>query len=1226
MRILKVRVQNINSLKGNWSVDFEDPAYCTGGLFAICGPTGAGKSSLLDAICIALYGSTPRLGELSVSDNEAMTRGTGLMESEVTFLAKGVRYRALYSQRRARSRADGRLQAANIELSRWNDASGEWEILESKYKKRFTKLITEITGLTFGQFTRSALLAQGSFSVFLKAKEDERSNALEAITGTEIYSKISQAVYARHRSEVEALGALKAEANATNVLSNEARGELQNALESLLKILADKNQLFQAKESLRKTLQLRDSTTQSLNKAQEELSAVNQNLESLQQERLATESARRAIRIRTTHGILIEVQNRLCASRRHYSELSSNLETARNDFESVSRVYREAKEVSDTLEKSFEALLPVLAEVRRLDAELAEANKQLAEKQTQKAQEEYFLKQSREKTEATIQTQRRLQDEKTKLESETAPETACAKLFSRQIDITAALSQFVDSENLKAGREADLLEAHKTLACALDEERKTQLSLEPAVTAMQSVRQALNELEQSRRDLMADDTLQSLVQAKTDTDTRIVALEKLLQKLTEKDGKFIQIERKTQEKDSICRTLESVISKMHGAETLVQSLQQTVEALQRLNEMGSLIERLSHERSKLAEGSPCPLCGSVHHPYVCEKPPVSSQETFKLEQAQVQLQQAKNELTLLTTEQARLQGSRQAAESAIEVLRKDFEQLEKEILPLTSTLVNRCASANEVESALRTEQANSDALSKRIKTLAEFEDRRNNLSSTLLKAQSDLEARSKYLQDCTLKVHEARTKQKTTEDELRQADARVKQARQVLNDACSGLVKPPVDASSTNAWKVRFQKELDSYKNKLLRLSEIQTELAGLQSSFAEQQHLQQQILSRIGTLDQSLVELQKQRTQTLSKRRTLFGERSANVEEEALKKQRNEVLARTETLKNHFEHRQKELTRLTAELSSVAQQTDKEEKRYAAVKDDWTALRSAAGFANDELWQSALITEEELRARTEKYARLEARAKELTLNINESRLQLAAILSTTDAALPITAVEKEMVDIRNTLTELTEKKGSLLNAIANDDSQRKRLADKLQAIEAREEQLSVWSRLNDLIGSANGKCYRTFVQSMTFETLLHHANRALSKISSRYILKKSASESLKLNVIDVFQGGIERSADNLSGGESFLVSLSLALGLSEMASRNVKVESLFLDEGFGSLDPDTLEDAMNALAALESEGKMIGIISHVGEVRERIPTIIDVTPISGGFSVLSGPGVTRLS
>ena len=230
MRILKVRVQNINSLKGNWSINFEDPAYAAGGLFAICGPTGAGKSSLLDAICIALYGSTPRLGELTGSANEAMTRGTGIMESEVTFLAKGVRYRALYSQRRARSRADGRLQGSSIELSRWNNERSDWDILEAKYKKRFAELIEEITGLTFHQFTRSALLAQGNFSVFLKAKEDERSNALEAITGTEIYSRISQAVYERYKSENTALEHLKSEAGGVGVMADTERQQTLSAL------------------------------------------------------------------------------------------------------------------------------------------------------------------------------------------------------------------------------------------------------------------------------------------------------------------------------------------------------------------------------------------------------------------------------------------------------------------------------------------------------------------------------------------------------------------------------------------------------------------------------------------------------------------------------------------------------------------------------------------------------------------------------------------------------------------------------------------------------------------------------------------------------------------------------------------------------------------------------------------------------------------------------------
>ena len=253
------------------------------------------------------------------------------------------------------------------------------------------------------------------------------------------------------------------------------------------------------------------------------------------------------------------------------------------------------------------------------------------------------------------------------------------------------------------------------------------------------------------------------------------------------------------------------------------------------------------------------------------------------------------------------------------------------------------------------------------------------------------------------------------------------------------------------------------------------------------------------------------------------------------------------------------------------------------------------------------------------------ARAEELAKSAALAQEKIALLTAKIDPALELAALLGEIAALRETMTNLSAAKGRLQGLIETDDAQKKRLADKLEAIRSQEKKLGVWTQLNALIGSADGKRYRTFVQSMTFETLLHHANRALAKISQRYILKKDATEPLKLNVIDTFQGGVERSADNLSGGESFLVSLSLALGLSEMASRNVRVESLFLDEGFGSLDPDTLEDAMNALAALQSEGKMIGIISHVGEVRERIATLIDVTPVSGGRSELSGPGVERL-
>jgi exonuclease SbcC len=165
------------------------------------------------------------------------------------------------------------------------------------------------------------------------------------------------------------------------------------------------------------------------------------------------------------------------------------------------------------------------------------------------------------------------------------------------------------------------------------------------------------------------------------------------------------------------------------------------------------------------------------------------------------------------------------------------------------------------------------------------------------------------------------------------------------------------------------------------------------------------------------------------------------------------------------------------------------------------------------------------------------------------------------------------------------------------------------------------WAALSSLIGSADGKKYRNFAQGLTLEIMVSYANNQLVKLSDRYLLTRDKNEPLELNVLDNYQAGEIRSTKNLSGGESFIVSLALALGLSRMSSRNVRVDSLFLDEGFGTLDEETLETALGTLAGLKQDGKMIGVISHVGAMKERINTRITVQPIREGRSFLSGPG-----
>ncbi len=333
-----------------------------------------------------------------------------------------------------------------------------------------------------------------------------------------------------------------------------------------------------------------------------------------------------------------------------------------------------------------------------------------------------------------------------------------------------------------------------------------------------------------------------------------------------------------------------------------------------------------------------------------------------------------------------------------------------------------------------------------------------------------------------------------------------------------------------------------------------------------------------------------------LGQRREIFGDKNADDEEFAA---RGIIREAQQEKKRHQQDAQEARRLAENNRNEIARMLkSKDENDYAVKKEYTKSLAASAGVAN-VFADKSFITHYEAFAKA---------AEQLAGAINEKELKAA-----------IDAINK-------LISEEDAQRGAIGQLLKSDELNKDAIGLFLAEEKKLKQTLRKWDRLNKLIGSKDGDKFCRIAQGITFDALIAMTNTVLSRMSDRYILlrdKSMAAKPLELSVVDNYQAGEVRPVDNLSGGESFIVSLALALGLSEMSAGAARIDSLFIDEGFASLDDRYMESALQTLLTLGSrEGKIIGVISHVDALKERIDVKIEVESLTGGRSTLFGPGV----
>ncbi len=1087
MKILNLKFKNINSLAGENEIDFTDPVFADDGLFAITGKTGAGKSSILDAISLALYGKTPRV-DVTGGENAVLTRGEKDCYAEITFEVSGKVWKSTWMQSLTRT---GNLNPVQRKIADAND-----KIIADKVRD-CDKEIVNILGLSFEQFTKVIMLAQGSFTAFLQADKNQKGELLEQITGTEIYGEISKKVFLRNKEESEKLAKIVTELGAIKILSDE---EIQAINEEI-------NTLATERETTNKALTKVDDAKKWLTT----ISTLTQQIKDAKQ-------------------ILPELETYLSTATETLEKADNQLKNRKEELQNQEPIFRKTRDLDLIISGKRELLQPKLAAIATHTTNIKKLNNLLEIKQidldnsTKTLNEKQNWAGENQKLEKLVSKYSAIEAESVALEQ------SLNEINKQKREIEKLKKELISYQN-------SFVKTNKTFTENSKKLKEKELELE---TKQQEIAKILGEKKLS--------DLQSEKEKITEFGKQIKELSEIEKAILTSQNEIKSLEEKEK---ALAVSIEKILKTIEVETKNRATLEEKTAILDENIKLSRTIQSLEEHRQHLKDGEACPLCGALEHPFAQGNVP-------QIGEKEKELATAKNELKKLS--------------DTISTNQKELTRLETEL---------KNAQTNRAEKE-KTKQENSEKLSN---TLDEI--RQINPEFIVPTDENKIEVLDEILT-------KKRAELIAINDIIKQANAIEIQIETLRDKEIPTLRKK--------------KEEAESAKNR----AESQQQLAVQNLKIKEKSslNLQERYTTNNKTFLEKLKKYDVDNIETLKKCLEDWQENS---------KQITELTTQVTKFSNEIDRTKQDLeyeTKSFKEQSLAKERIDAENNKLTESR---KAIFEDKSVDEEESKLKKLVEDAETAKTTAETAKNKAFTDLESNNsvIKSKETELSQVKEKNLTEEPIEKIEESLNELKAKSDELSQKIGGNRERLKNDEINRKDSGNKLKEKEKQQSICSKWGALNQLIGSADGKSYRNFAQALTFEHLIHLANKQLRKMSDRYILIHTGDSSnpFELYVIDKYQNSEQRTAQNLSGGEKFIVSLSLALGLANMASKNMRIDTMFIDEGFGTLDADYLDLALNALSNLQSEGKIIGVISHLTELKERIATHIEIVPSGNGHS-----------